>query len=216
MESKEITRYPAHEELANSVTHGIGIVFSLAALTLLVVHANMQDEFWKILSFSIYGGSLLILYTASTLYHSFTSKRIKHYLKIIDHSAIYLVIAGTYTPFLLVLVRNTGGWSLFTTIWAVAIAGIIFKLFYVNRFKLASTIIYLLMGWLAAIAFWPLFDYLPEGGFEWLLAGGICYSFGVIFYLWKQMPFHHAVWHLFVLGGSVCHFFSIFFHILPA
>lgn len=204
------------EELANSVTHGIGIALSLAALVILVVYAGMQGDGWKIVSFSIYGTSLVVLYTASTLYHSFSSERAKHYLKIFDHSAIYLLIAGTYTPFLLVMIRGTWGWTLFGIIWGLAIIGIIFKLFFVHRFHIVSTIIYLLMGWLIIVAFRPLITHVPERGLYWLLAGGLSYSFGVVFYLWERIPYHHAIWHLFVLGGSIFHFFAVLFYVLPS
>lgn len=204
------------EELANSITHAIGVALSLAALVILVVYAAMQGDGWKVVSFSIYGTTLVLLYTASTLYHSFSSERARHYLKIFDHSAIYLLIAGTYTPFLLVMIRGAWGWTLFGIIWGLAIVGIIFKLFFVHRFNVVSTIIYLLMGWLILIAFRPLITYVPENGLYWLLAGGLSYSFGVIFYLWKRIPYHHAIWHLFVLGGSICHFFAVLFYVLPS
>lgn len=204
------------EELANSITHAIGVALSLAALVILVVYAAMQGDGWKIVSFSIYGTSLVLLYTASTLYHSFSSERAKHYLKILDHAAIYLLIAGTYTPFLLVMIRGNWGWTLFGIIWGLAITGIIFKLFFVNRFRIISTIIYLLMGWLILVAFRPLIAHVPENGLYWLLAGGLSYSFGVIFYLWEKIPYHHAIWHLFVLGGSIFHFFAVLFYVLPS
>lgn len=204
------------EELANSITHAIGLALSLAALVILVVYAALQADGWKIVSFSIYGASLVLLYTASTLYHSFSSERAKHYLKIFDHSAIYLLIAGTYTPFLLVMIRGTWGWTIFGIIWGLAITGIIFKLFFVHRFRIVSTIIYLLMGWLIIIAFRPLITHVPENGLYWLLAGGLSYSFGVIFYLWEKIPYHHAIWHLFVLGGSIFHFFAVLFYVLPS
>lgn len=204
------------EELANSITHAIGVALSLAALVILVVYAAMQGDGWKIVSFSIYGTSLVLLYTASTLYHSFTSERAKHYLKIFDHAAIYLLIAGTYTPFLLVMIRGAWGWTLFGIIWGLAIVGIIFKLFFVHRFRIVSTIIYLLMGWLIIVAFRPLIANVPENGLYWLLAGGLSYSFGVIFYLWEKIPYHHAIWHLFVLGGSIFHFFAVLFYVLPS
>lgn len=208
--------YTKKEELANSITHGVGIALSLAALVTLVSYASMQGDMWKIVSFAIYGLSLILLYTASTLYHSFEDVKIKHYLKIFDHSAIYLLIAGTYTPFMLVMLRESIGWLLFGFIWGLALAGICFKLFFAGRFQILSTIIYLLMGWMVAFAFKPMIDHIPEGGLYWLLAGGIFYSLGVIFYLWKRIPYHHAIWHLFVLGGSICHFFAVLFYVLPS
>lgn len=208
--------YSKKEELANSITHGIGIALSLAALVILVAYASGQGNVWKVLSFSIYGVSLILLYTASTLYHSFNAVKIKHYLKIFDHSAIYLLIAGTYTPFMLVMLRESIGWLMFGVIWSLALIGIFFKLFFVGRFQIFSTIIYLLMGWLVIIAFKPMIVHVPEGGLYWLLAGGISYSLGVVFYLWNRIPYHHAIWHLFVLGGSICHFFAVLLYVLPS
>ena len=208
--------YSKKEELANSITHGIGIALSLAALVVLVAYASLQGDTWKIVSFSIYGFSLVLLYTASTLYHSFNAPRLKHYLKIFDHAAIYLLIAGTYTPFLLVLLRNNFGWIMFGVIWSLALVGIFFKLFFVHRFQIFSVTIYLLMGWLAIVAFKPMLKYIPEEALYWLLAGGLSYSLGVIFYLWKGIAYHHAIWHLFVLGGSICHFFAVLFYVLPS
>lgn len=208
--------YSKKEELANSITHGVGIALSLAALVILVSFSSMKGDPWKILSFSIYGASLVLLYTASTLYHSFTNVKVKHYLKIFDHAAIYLLIAGTYTPFMLVMLRESIGWILFTIVWSLALIGMCFKLFFVNRFNVLSTIIYLLMGWMVGIAFKPMVEFIPPGGLYWLLAGGLFYSLGVIFYLWKKIPYHHAIWHLFVLGGSICHFFAVLFYVLPS
>jgi len=208
--------YSKNEELANSISHGIGIALSVIALIILVVFASLQGDFWKILSFSIYGASLVLLYTASTLYHSFEEPKIKHYLKIFDHSAIYLLIAGTYTPFMLVMLRESVGWILFSIVWSLALAGIFFKLFYTGRFQILSTLIYLAMGWLIVFAFRPMIEYVPEKGLYWIAAGGISYSLGVIFYLWNKVPYHHAIWHLFVLGGSICHFFSVLFYVLPS
>ena len=203
------------EELANSITHGLGAALSIAGLVILVVLSSIQGDAWRIVSFSIYGTCLVLLYTASTLYHSFQSVRVKHVFKIMDHSAIYLLIAGTYTPFTLVLLRGIWGWSLFGIIWGLTITGILFKIFFVNRFSVLSTIIYLLMGWLIIIAFQPMITHVPSGALYWLLAGGIAYSAGTIFYAWEKLPFHHAIWHLFVLAGSLCHFFAVLFYVLP-
>lgn len=214
--TKEMDTSTRKEEMANSITHGIGVALSLAAFVILVAYASMQGDKWKIISLSIYSASLVLLYTASTLYHSFTAPKVKHYLKIFDHSAIYLLIAGTYTPFMLVVLRDSIGWAFFIAIWCFALVGISFKLFFVHRFRILSTIIYLLMGWMAIIAFKPLFNNMPEEGLYWILAGGIFYSLGVIFYLWKKLPYHHAIWHLFVLGGSICHFFAVFLYVLPS
>lgn len=202
--------------MANSITHGIGIALSLAAFVILVVYASRQGDSWKIISFSIYCTSLVLLYAASTLYHSFSEPRLKHYLKIIDHSAIYLLIAGTYTPFMLVMLRDSIGWILFIIIWCLALMGICFKFFFAHRFRILSTILYLAMGWMIIFAFKPMLNNIPEGGLYWLLAGGVFYSLGVIFYLWKKLLYNHAIWHLFVLGGSICHFFAVLLYVLPS
>jgi len=203
------------EEIANSLTHGIGFLLSIAGLVVLVVLAKVHGDAWRIVSFSIYGSSLIILYAASTLYHSFSSGRIKHILKVIDHSVIYLLIAGTYTPFTLVSLRGPWGWTFFGTIWGLTLAGILFKMFFVNRFLVLSSISYLAMGWFALIAVYPIVKKIPVGGISWLVMGGILYSLGVIFHFWNKLPFHHAIWHLFVLGGSICHYFAILFYVLP-
>jgi len=203
------------EETINALTHGLGALLSLGGLAVLVATASRHGDAWHIVSCSIYGATLVLLFTSSTLYHSFRSERIKHGFRIVDHSSIYLLIAGTYTPFLLVNLRGAWGWSLFGVIWALAMAGIVFQVYFVRRFRLAQTLIYLAMGWLVVVAVKPLFDHVPRPGLLWLLFGGLCYTAGTVFYLWKKLPYHHAVWHLFVLGGSICHYFAILFYVLP-
>lgn len=207
------------DEILNSITHGIGVLLSIAALVLLVVFASVTQEgdVWKIVSFSVYGFSLILLFTASTLYHSFRNKRIKGFLNIFDHASIFILIAGTYTPFTLVSLRGPWGWSIFGVIWGLAIAGVIFKLFfYTERLRLLSAMIYFFMGWIIIIAIRPLIQAVPAEGLYWLLAGALSYSLGIIFYLRKQNRFNHVIWHLFVLGGAISHFFSIFLYVLPA
>ena len=204
------------EEIANSLTHGIGFLLSIAGLVILVVSAKSYGDPWRVVSCSIYGGSLIILYAASTLYHSFLSGRINYIFKIIDHSAIYLLIACSYTPFMLVSLRGAWGWSLFGIIWGLALAGIMFKMFFVNRFLVLSTASYLAMGWFALIAIYPIVKKVPPGGIGWLVIGGILYSLGILFHFWGKLPFRHAIWHLFVLGGSICHYFAVLFYVLPA
>ncbi|MGB2706318.1 MAG: hemolysin III family protein [Candidatus Omnitrophota bacterium] len=206
------------EEVANSVTHGVGLFLSIAGSIILVILAKIHGDPWRIASFSVYGSSLIILYAASTLYHSFyfSSERINYIFKIIDHSAIYLLIAGTYTPFALVSLRGAWGWTFFVIIWALALAGITFKMFFVERFPILSVAGYLIMGWLAVIAANPILKTIPLGGIVWLVTGGILYSVGVIFQSFGKLPFRHAIWHLFVLGGSACHYFAILFYVLPA
>ena len=207
--------YTFTEEVLNSITHGTGILLSIAALVLLIVFSSIYGTTRHVVSCTIFGVSLIFLYTASTLYHSFRKPGIKRVLKIFDHSCIFLLIAGTYTPFLLITLRGILGWVLFGVIWFMALVGVIFKVFFVHRFKIISVIAYVFMGWIIVFAIKPLVNSLPSGGIFWLVAGGVSYTLGVIFYVWKKLPFSHAIWHLFVLGGSVCHFFAVIFHVLP-
>ncbi len=204
------------EEIANSLTHGIGLILALVGLSTLVVFASLYGNAWHVVSTSIYGATLVLLYAASTLYHSVRRVRLKYFLKIVDHSSIYLLIAGSYTPFTLVHMRGEWGWSLFLSVWALAILGIGFKVFFVNRFEIFSTIVYLLMGWSILIAIKPALDTIPSGGLVLLLLGGLAYSGGVIFFILEnRFPFGHAVWHLFVLAGSILHYFSVMFYVIP-
>ncbi|MCB2199816.1 hemolysin III family protein [bacterium] len=197
------------EEIANSITHGIGAAFGVAALVLLVVFGAKQGDPWKVVSFSIYGFTLITLFMASTLYHAFRSEKTKALFKLFDHISIYLLIAGSYTPILLTSMRGPWGWSMFGVIWAIALAGILLKIRFLGRYKAISVIVYLTMGWVVLIALKPLLATVPHGFFLWLGIGGACYSLGVIFYVWRTFPYHHMVWHLFVLAGSVTHFFGI-------
>jgi hemolysin III len=209
-----ITRNSA-EELANTVTHGIGLALSVLGFIILLVLAVMRGNAWHIVGCAVYGSTLVCLYAASTLYHGIPSPRLKRALKIFDHSAIYLLIAGTYTPFLLVNLRGGWSWSLLGTVWGLALAGIILKLRFVDRFNILSPVIYLLMGWLALIAVKPLFSMVPLGGVVWLFAGGLMYSVGLLFYAWKRIPYNHVIWHLFVLAGSTCHYFAVLRSVIP-
>ncbi|HXZ11816.1 MAG TPA: hemolysin III family protein [Candidatus Sulfotelmatobacter sp.] len=201
-------RLPA-EELANSLTHGVGLVLSIVGFATLVSLAVMRGSAWRIVSCAIYGSSLLCLYAASTLYHSTRSRRLKRVLKVCDHCAIYLLIAGTYTPFLLVNLRGGWGWCLFAVVWGLAMAGILFKVWFVEHSSVLSTAVYLLMGWLALVAAKPMLIRVPPSGLLWLLAGGVLYTVGVVFYAWKRVPYGHAIWHCFVLVGSTCHYFAV-------
>lgn len=207
--------YTLGEEIAHSVTHGLGALLSVLGLVLLLLRAAAGGDPWRIVSFAIFGAAMIVLYTSSTLYHALVPPRARRVFKILDHSAIYLLIAGTYTPYLLVCLRGGWGWSLFGVIWGLAAAGIVFKAFFAGRFKLVSTIVYLGMGWLVIIAIKPLLQSVPAGGLAWLLAGGAAYSLGTIFYLRKGMKYSHAVWHLFVLAGTICHFWSIYAYLGP-
>lgn len=204
------------EEIMNGVTHGIGAALSIAGLTILVVLAVMSGNVRQIVGFSIYGASLIILYLASTLYHSFQKPEVKRVLKIIDHAAIYLLIAGTYTPFLLVGVQGAWGWAMLVLIWGLAILGISFKALFIDRFQKLSVLGYVLMGWLSVLIIKSLLDTIAVGGLIWLAVGGAIYTMGVIFYSLKKIPYMHGVWHLFVLGGSICHYFAVLLYLAPA
>jgi hemolysin III len=207
--------YPPREELANSLTHGLGAALSVAGLVLLVFFSARFGNAWHIVSTAVFGTTLLLLYTSSTLYHSFRDPRIKRILRKFDHAAIFLLIAGSYTPFVLVTLRGPWGWSLFGVVWGLAIAGVALKFWFAGRFRFASTLIYLGMGWLVMVALKPLLAALPAGGFRLLVAGGLCYTGGAVFYLWKRLPYQHALWHLFVLGGSSCQWAAVFFYVVP-
>ncbi len=207
--------YSFIEELFNSITHGAGILLSIAALVLLIVFSSIYGGTGHIVSCTIFGITLILLYTASTLYHGIQKPQVKRIFKIFDHSCIYLLIAGTYTPFLLVTLRGALGWTMFGVIWFLAVSGVVLKVFFVDRFRIISTVAYVLMGWIIVFAIKPLADSLPSGGLVWLIAGGMAYTLGVVFYAWKRLPFNHAIWHLFVLAGSLCHFIAVIFYVIP-
>jgi hemolysin III len=206
--------YSRQEELANAVSHGIGTALSAAALVVLVIYAATYGDVWHIVSFAIFGAALVLLYLFSTLLHSVRRPGLKAIFAIMDHSAIYVLIAGTYTPFLLVPLRGPLGWTLFGIVWGLAFCGIVFKMFFVERFMILSTLMYIAMGWMIVIAIKPLYDSLPLNGLIWLVAGGLLYTFGTIFYVWRKIPYHHTIWHVFVLGGSVSHFIAVFYLLL--
>lgn len=212
--SKQTAPYSFREELWNCITHGVGVCFSVVALVLLLFYASGGGP-RHVMSAAIFGVTLILLYAASTLYHSFRKPRLKSFFKILDHSCIYLLIAGTYTPFLMVTLRGVLGWTMFAVIWLMAVAGVLFKIFFVHRFKILSTIAYIFMGWIIIFAIKPLTAALPSGGLVWLVAGGLAYTTGAIFYAWHRLPFNHAIWHIFVLAGSACHFFAVIFYVLP-
>lgn len=210
-----ITRgYSLAEEIANSISHGIGLVFGIVGLVLLLVQAvDANASTMAITSYSLYGGSMILLFLASTLYHAIPSPRAKGWLKKFDHCAIYLLIAGTYTPFLLVGLNSGLARGLMIVIWGLALLGILFKLTIAHRFRMLSLVTYLLMGWLSLIVVYQLAIKLSPGGVSLLAAGGVIYSLGVIFYVCKRIPYNHAIWHGFVLGGSVCHFLAIYLYV---
>ena len=201
--------FSKREEIANSITHGIGALFSIAALVLLIVFASTHGDAWHVVCFAVYGATMVILYTASTLVHSFPPGKVKHIFEILDHSAIYFFIAGTYTPFLLIAIQGALGWTLLGIVWGIAIFGTIFKMFFVDRFLYLSTILYIIIGWLIVFAWKPLVAAVPTYGVVFLVIGGIIYSVGTIFYVWRGFTYHHAVWHVFVIAGSVMHFIAV-------
>jgi len=201
-------------EKLNSFTHMLGAVIALAGLVILVVFASLNGDIWRIVSFSIYGTSLFLLYLFSTIYHS-SEGSIKALFKKLDHIGIYLLIAGTYTPFVLVSLNGAWGWSLFGVIWGLAVIGVLFDCFSSDERRIIQIIIYLLMGWIALVAIQPLIESLSIAGFLWLLGGGVFYSAGVVFYVIDLKEFHfHGIWHLFVLAGSITHYFTIMYYVL--
>ena len=210
----DIEHHTRSEEVANSVIHGIGAGLAIAGLAVLVTFAGIGGDAWRVVSFSIYGATLVLQYFASAFYHGFSTKKWKRLFRVFDHAAIYLLIAGTYTPLMLVTLRGGGGWSLFGVTWGIAVLGIVMTALFLNRFKLINLLNYVAMGWLVVLAFKPLIAALSIGGIIWLAIGGIAYTFGILFYAWKRIPYHHAIWHLFVLGGSICHFFAMLFYVL--
>lgn len=212
---KDTHVYTKKEEIVNAITHGIGVLLSITALVFLVINAVQNGSAWHVVTFTIYGVTMILLYLSSTLVHSFPEGKLKDLFEIFDHSAIYLFIAGTYTPFTLIVINGALGWTLLGIVWGIAIAGIVFKSFFVKKFMFISTVLYVAMGWLIVIGWQPLTDTLPTAGIVLLVAGGLLYTVGAVFYVWRGFTFHHAVWHLFVLAGSVTHFFSVLFYVTP-
>jgi hemolysin III len=207
--------YTKREEIANAITHGIGIPLSIAALVFLLIYAHRAGTTLHISSAIVFGSTMILLYLCSTLLHSLPEGKAKDIFEIFDHSSIYLFIAGTYTPFLFLVIRGTLGWTLFGVIWGIAALGIVFKAFFTKKFLFLSTLMYIVMGWLIIAAWTPLVHTLSPAGIELLVWGGILYTVGTIFYVWRGFPFHHAVWHVFVLGGTALHFFAVLFFVLP-
>lgn len=208
-------RYSFYEELANSITHGIGILFAISALGVLTAFSSVFGTAWHIVSCSVYSGTMILMYTASTLYHSIPWPRAKKVLRILDHSAIFLLIAGTYTPFTLVSLNGAWGWTLFGVVWGLAVLGIICEIYLLSNYRFLAISIYVAMGWTIVVATKPLLASVPTGGLLLLLTGGLFYTVGIVFYVCRKMPFHHAVWHLFVLAGTVFQFFAILLYVIP-
>ena len=214
--TSSVMEYTVKEEIANSITHGLGTLFGILALIVLVERAiHDHGNFVSIASFTVYGVSIIALYLASTLYHSIPFPKTKRFFKTLDHCAIYVLIAGTYTPFLLVSLHTPLAIGLMVVIWALAIIGIIMKIAFIYRFKRASLITYMMMGWLSLIVIYQLALSLPTMGMVLLILGGVLYSFGVIFFVNDRIPYNHAIWHLFVLGGTISHFFAIYYFVAP-
>jgi len=215
MDRHDQMEYSVLEEIIHAITHGVGVILSIAGLSwMLYVSIGAADP-WRIAASSIYGATLITLFLASTVYHSMYASRHREVFKLLDHCAIYLLIAGTYTPFLLVAMRTDTGWWLFGTIWALATAGIIKKLWFRHRFPKIALASYLVMGWLVVVAAPQVASAIGPSGMAWLFAGGISYSIGAVFYALNRVPFNHVVWHVLVLAGGACHFFSIVWHVLP-
>ncbi|GKV65781.1 MULTISPECIES: hemolysin III family protein [unclassified Sporosarcina] len=200
------------EERLNAITHAIGFVLSIPALVYLILAGVHRGSAIAIVSFTIFGVSMLLLFLMSTLLHSMPIK-VKEIFAILDHSSIYVLIAGTYTPFMLVTLRGALGWTLFGIIWGLTLLGILFKIFFINRFEKASLALYIIMGWLIIIAIKPLYEQLPAAGFWLLVTGGIFYTFGSVFFAWRRLPYNHAIWHLFVIAGSACMYFSVLLYV---
>lgn len=214
----------AKEELANAITHGLGAALAIAALVLMVVFAALRGSARHVVGASLFGATMVLLYVMSTLYHAFRGPRVKKVFRVLDHASIFLLIAGTYTPFCLATLRGPWGWTLFGLIWGLAVVGIALKSVLLSLssglmgrrpWEIASLAIYLLMGWLIVIAIVPLWRTLPAGGLAWLFGGGLCYSLGALFYAWQRLPYHHAIWHLAVAGGTGCHFACVLLYVIP-
>jgi hemolysin III len=212
--AEEFPDDPRHVELANSLTHGFGTALSIAALVVMVVFAALNGTARHVVGASLFGACLVVLYTMSTLYHAFRGPRVKKVFHILDHAAIFLLIAGTYTPYCLAM-KGGWGWSLFGIVWGLAVLGITFKAVFGPRMKWLSTLVYIAMGWIVLIALGPLRQSFPMGALLTLFGGGVFYTAGVIFYVWKSLPYHHAIWHMFVILGSACHVVSVLFFVIP-
>ncbi len=207
--------YSIKEEIANSITHGVGLVLAIAGLGVLIAFASRLGNAWHVVSCAIFATTLILQYTFSTLYHSIQLPRAKSVMRVLDHSAIFLLIAGTYTPFMLVNLRGTWGWTLFGIVWTLALLGVLFQGSLLRRWQGFSLALYIGMGWVVVVAIKPMLDAVAPGGLILLLLGGLAYTSGVGFYLWKSLRYHHAIWHGFVLAGSILHFFAVLFYVVP-
>ncbi len=216
MSHQETTpRYSTGEEIANSITHGIGLILAIAGLAVLTGYASRLGNIWHMVSCTIFATTLILQYAFSTLYHSIQLPRAKSIMRVLDHSAIFLLIAGTYTPFMLVNLRGVWGWSLLTVIWSLALLGVLFQVSLLRRWQGVSLGLYIGMGWVVVIAIKPMLEAVAMEGLLLLLLGGLAYTSGVIFYVWKRLRYHHAIWHGFVLLGSILHYFAVLFYVIP-
>ncbi len=207
--------YTVGEEIANGVTHGVGVVAAITGLAVLTAFAALRGDAWHVVGCAVFGATLILLYTTSTLYHSIYARDLKPLLRALDHSAIFLLIAGTYTPFMLGNLRGPWGWSLLAVIWTLGVGGIVLRLFLRGRLHGLVVGLYIAMGWAIVVATKPLLEHVAPGGLFLLAGGGLAYTAGVVFYKWRRLPYHHAIWHLFVLLGSTLHFFSVLFYVIP-
>ena len=212
--ANSVNEFSLIEEIWHAITHGVGLLLSIAGLAILVAYATVQGSAITITSCAIFGATLILMYGTSTLYHAVTHPKIKKLLQQFDHAAIYFLIAGTYTPVTLVSLGSTLSWSLFSIIWATAAVGVFLKFLYPNRFEKFSLVLYLILGWIIVAAVKPLFENMDSGGLWLMLAGGLSYTLGIAFYVWDKLPFNHAIWHLFVLGGSILHFFMVLNYVI--
>ena len=214
-----VFEYSVGQEVSHAITHGIGAALGVAALVLMIVFAARAETgvVWRVVGASLFGATIILLYLTSTLYHALFHEKAKVVFEIFDHQAIYLLIAGSYTPFALVTLREYSpwvGWTVFGVIWGLAVLGIIFKVFTTGKFKVISTLMYVGMGWVALFTLKPLIASLPAAGLAWLGIGGLLYTAGTVFYLWRRLSISHSIWHMFVLAGTICHFFCVFFHVI--
>lgn len=214
-EHVHLTIYSEREELANGLTHGVAALMSLVGLVVMIVAASRTGDPYRIVSAAVFCSTLSLFYMVSTLYHSIRAPKIRHLFRILDHAGIFLVIAGSYTPFTLVSLRPGHGWLLFWTVWALALAGVVFKAFMTQRLAFLAPVFYIALGWMIVIDLEGLLTMVPLAGIGWLLAGGLFYTFGIIFYAIDRIPFHHAIWHLFVIAGSICHYLAVLWYVLP-
>jgi hemolysin III len=211
----ELPSYSTAEEIAHAVSHGIGVVLAIIGLTVLVTHAVLRGDVLHVTTAAVFGATLILLYVASTLYHAIPQLGAKRVLRVVDHAAIYLLIAGTYTPFCLGPLRGPWGWSLLALVWSGAVAGVLFKSLALGKAPIASVVLYVAMGWSIVIAIGPLSRALEPAGLRLLIGGGLAYTLGLTFFAWRSLRYHHLIWHLFVLAGSILHFFAVLDHAIP-